>query len=193
MLRWPHGGRTVAMVTAGARALAMACVGGPGQPRRASAGDSLRCSAREGERKREASPRQRQEETRPPKPSSRTRMTRENCEMRYFTIKKYSVCFYFFLAVFFRFQRRNRTRVHATSTFRQLRTWDHGAPQLGSPRGCEHADRSFSSSRAFPEVPRGRHVPSRRGPGEPHASGSSCVSLSYSSTASPYKSSGTAT
>ena len=69
----------------------MACVGGPGQPRRASAGDSLRCSAREGERKREASPRQRQEETRPPKPSSRTRMTRENCEMRYFTIKKYSV------------------------------------------------------------------------------------------------------
>ena len=69
-----------------------------------------------------------------------------------------------------------------------------GGPQLGSPRGCEHADRSFSSSRAFPDMPRWRHVPSRRGPGEPLlASGSSCVSLSSSSTASPYKSSGTAT
>jgi hypothetical protein len=71
VLRWPHGGRTVAMVTAGARALAMACVGGPGQPRRASAGDLLRCSAREGERKRRGLL----------KPSSRL----ENCEMCYFT------------------------------------------------------------------------------------------------------------
>jgi len=47
------------MVTARARALAMACVGGSGRPGRASVGDLLRCSAREGERKREASPRQR--------------------------------------------------------------------------------------------------------------------------------------
>ena len=49
----------MAMVTARVRELAMACVGGSGRPGRASAGDLLRCSAREGERKREASPRQR--------------------------------------------------------------------------------------------------------------------------------------
>ena len=47
------------MVTARARALAIACVGGSGKPGRASAGDLLRCNAREGERRREASPRQR--------------------------------------------------------------------------------------------------------------------------------------
>ena len=48
----------MAMVTARARALAMACVGGSGRPGRASSGDLLLFIAREGERRREASPRQ---------------------------------------------------------------------------------------------------------------------------------------
>jgi len=57
--RWPwwrglrcYGGRTVAMVTARARALTMAYVGGLGRPGRARRRSYLlRCIAREGERK----------------------------------------------------------------------------------------------------------------------------------------------
>ena len=57
--RWPwwrglrcYGGRTVAMVTARARALTLAYVGGLGRPGRARRRSYLlRCIAREGERK----------------------------------------------------------------------------------------------------------------------------------------------